>query len=392
MERRKFLQAAAAGLALVPLAPAPDNAGAAAPDWLAELGLGFGVAIHDYSDATLDMAAEAGFTLIRTDFFWSGVETKRHVYDWATYDDLLARLTKRKLRPQFVLGFNNPDVYGGNWMEGITMSFEKNAYAAFAAAAVERYRDINPIWEIYNEPNRDNFWEPKANSAEYMAMAKQAISAIRAKTPDAIILAPALGHKMGEEVLDVAFLDDCLKDGLLPLIDGVSIHPYVDPEMAADSIAAVQAVIDTYNPDGRAVAILSTEWGFATNKFVNDDLQADVLVRMFLMNLSLGVPLSIAYVAVDRTEDYVPENERSYGIVRADYTRKAAFGALQEMMKRLQGMRFKERVASEPANFVLAFGGAGRTLIAAWTSGEARDAVVNGVTVLLTSRPVYFDA
>ena len=30
-------------------------------------------------------------------------------------------------------------------MEGIAMSFELNASAGFAAAAVERYHDINPI-------------------------------------------------------------------------------------------------------------------------------------------------------------------------------------------------------------------------------------------------------
>ena len=76
--------------------------------------------------------------------------------------------------------------------------------------------------------------------------------------------------------------------------------------------------------------------------------------------------------------------------LQADYSRKAAFTSLQDMMTRLRGMQFKDRIASEPADFVLTFGGGGRQLIAAWTAGEAREAVVNGATVLLTSRPVYF--
>ena len=58
-----------------------------------------------------------------------------------------------------------------------------------------------------------------------MTTAKLAISAIRAVRPEAIIIAPALGHTMGETVLDMAFPEACLKDGLLPLIDAVSIHP-----------------------------------------------------------------------------------------------------------------------------------------------------------------------
>ena len=139
-----------------------------------------------------------------------------------------------------------------------------------------------------------------------MTTAKLAISAIRAVQPEAIIIAPALGHTMGETVLDMAFPEACLKGGLLPLIDAVSIHPYVDPEMVGDMYAKVQALLDTYATEDRKVAILATEWGFATNKFVSDDLQADVLVRMFLMNLSFGIPLTIAYVAVDQTEAYAP--------------------------------------------------------------------------------------
>ena len=42
--------------------------------------------------------------------------------------------------------------------------------------------------------------------------------------------------------------------------------------------------------------------------------------------------------------------------LQADYSRKAAFTSLQDMMTRLRGMQFKDRIASEPADFVLTFG------------------------------------
>lgn len=387
MDRRRFLQTTLTTLAMAQLTA--QAAHSAPTTWTANLGHGFGLALHDYSDATLDVARDAGFTLIRTDFFWSGVETKRHVYDWTMTDTLMAGLAARNLRPQFVLGFNNPDIYGGNWMDGITMSFELNAYAAFCAAAAARYRDINPIWEIYNEPNRDNFWEPKANPAEYMTMAKRAIAAIRAVQPGAIIIAPALGHKMREPVLDLDFLEACLKYGLAPLIDAVSIHPYVDPELADQTYTAVAALLDQYPAGARRLPILSTEWGFATNEFVDEDLQADVLLRMFLVNLMHGIPVSIAYVAVDRTEAYVPLAERSYGIVRADYSPKAAFTALQDMNRRLAGFTFQQRLPSDPDDYLLMFSNNGQSLIAAWTAGVAHDVAVKEMPITLTSRPVF---
>ena len=388
MQRRHFLRTACAA-GLVPALPATAQARSTA--WTDSLGHGFGIALHDFSDATLDVAATAGFTLIRTDFFWSAVETKRHIYDWSVYDGLMIGLNQRALRPVFVLGFNNPDVYGGRWMEGITMSFEIRAFAAGAAAAATRYRDADPIWEVYNEPNRTNFWEPAANPAEYMTLARATISDLRAVQPQAIIIAPALGHKMAEPVLDLRFLQACAQDGLLPLIDAVSVHPYVDPEVVAPDYAAVRAALAPFQRDQRPLPILSTEWGFATNTFVSDDLQADVLVRMFLINRSLGVPLSIAYVAVDRTEAYVPPDERSYGIVNSDHSPKAAFYALQTMMARLQGMSFVERVALDnPADVALVFASATACLTIVWTAAEPHDGLVNGATVALTSRPQYF--
>jgi polysaccharide biosynthesis protein PslG len=394
MHRRRFLKAAGE-LAAVQLVYRPARAQeqavtrSAAP-WAAGLGHGLGIQVHDLSEATLDVCAGAGFTFVRTDLFWSDVETERHKLDWSRWDPFVAGLMARGLRPLFILGFNNPDVYGGRWMEGVTSYIEMQAFTTFAAAAATRYRDAQPIWEIWNEPNRSNFWVPRENPVEYMALALATAEAIRRAQPDAAIIAPALGHEVGEEVLDLAFLQACLDEGLAELADAVSIHPYVDPEFVAPDYDRVRAMVDAAAGD-RMLPVVSTEWGFATNEFVSDDLQADVLVRMFLINLSLGIPLSIAYVAVDRTEEYVPEEERTYGIARADHSPKAAYHALREMNERLRGVRFSEALATAPGDVALAFEGNGRRWVATWTAGEPHEAEVAGRTVALTSRPVYLD-
>ena len=235
-----------------------------------------------------------------------------------------------------------------------------------------------------------NFWEPRENPAEYMALARVTADAIRRAQPDAAIIGPALGHKVGEQVLDLAFLQACFDDGLAGLVDAISIHPYVDPEVVAPDFEAVRALVDAA-AGGKVLPVMSTEWGFATNDFVSDDLQADVLVRMFLINLSLGIPLSIAYVAVDRTEEYVPEEERTYGIARSDHSPKAAFHALREMNERLRGFRFSQALPTAPGDVALVFEGEAGRWVAAWTAGEPHAAVVAGMTVALTSRPVYLD-
>jgi polysaccharide biosynthesis protein PslG len=388
MHRRRFLKAAG-GLAAVPLVPRPAKAEGQGP-WLAGLGHGLGIAVHDRSDATLDICAGAGFTFVRTDLFWSDVETQRHKLDWSRWDPFVEGLKARGLRPLFILGFNNPDVYGGRWMEGVTTYIEIQAFTAFAAAAATRYRDAQPIWEIWNEPNRANFWEPRENPVEYMALARATAETIRRAEPEAAIIGPGLGHNVGEQVLGLGFLQACLDDGLAGLVDAISIHPYVDPEVVAPDYEKVRAMVDAAAGD-RMLPIVSTEWGFATNDFVSDDLQADVLVRMFLVNLSLGIPLSIAYVAVDRTEEYVPPEERTFGIARGDHTPKAAYHALREMNARLRGVRFAEALPMATGDMALVFEGEGHRWVAVWTAGEPHEAEVAGRTVALTSRPVYLD-
>jgi hypothetical protein len=96
-------------------------------------------------------------------------------------------------------------------------------------------------------------------------------------------------------------------------------------------------------------------------------------------------------VAVDRTEEYVPEEERTYGIARADHSPKAAYHALREMNQRLAGMRFSQALPTAPGDVALAFEGEGRRWVAVWTAGEPHEAEVAGRTVALTSRPVYLD-
>ena len=102
-------------------------------------------------------------------------------------------------------------------------------------------------------------------------------------------------------VRDACTDEVCLKDGLGALIDGLSMLPYVEPKVVGTSCAAVQALLDHDAPDLR-LPVPPGEWGFATTACVDDDLQADAMVRMFPAKLCHSIPLSIANVAVDRTD------------------------------------------------------------------------------------------
>jgi hypothetical protein len=68
-------------------------------------------------------------------------------------------------------------------------------------------------------------------------MALETVKAIRAKTPNELIIGPATSLKVGEVDLesntspiktDLKFFEECFKAGLLNYWDAVSVHPYRD--------------------------------------------------------------------------------------------------------------------------------------------------------------------
>ena len=130
-----------------------------------------GVNIHFTTghEKDLDMIAAAGFRFIRMDFVWHNIEKVKGVYDWSEYDELTSNLEKRGLRALYILDYSNPlyepeveskDPITGEAQKGIAAPSHPESVEAFAkwsAAAAERYRNKNVVWEIWNEPNI-TFW------------------------------------------------------------------------------------------------------------------------------------------------------------------------------------------------------------------------------------------
>jgi hypothetical protein len=356
---------------------------------------GIGVNINEHqTERDLDYVASAGFNFVRTDLFWSDVETSKGQYNWQKYDRLVAKLKVKNIHPLFILCYNNPDVYGGKWLRGISSTTEVKAFAKFASLAVSHFKAFNPIWEIYNEPNRHEYWEPKPDVKAYMNMAKSAIIAMQNIDSQAKILAPALGHKLQEGRLDYSYLEECLKQGLLPLVDGISIHPYVDgnPESVEKVYQRVKTLINYYNHEKRSIPIISSEWGYSS---YGDDTsiktQSDYLARMFLFNLSQHIPISIGYSLTDSDAPYYSEYEKKYGILKIDYTPKLAYWAIKEMNQHLKGKRFIRKLSSESDDYLLEFSDGINTVIAAWTLSNSHSVTIYGKNQLISSAPKYFN-
>jgi len=155
------------------------------------LGWTVGVNTHYASGGSINhdalaRLAEAGVSFIRNDVNWDSVEKEAGVYDFAGagFDELVDSCERLGLRILFILDYGNA-LYGEE--RAVVDEEGRRAFAAFAAAAATRYGGRGHAWEIWNEPNIDQFWSSADGGPDpelYSELVRAAAPALRAADPD----------------------------------------------------------------------------------------------------------------------------------------------------------------------------------------------------------------
>jgi len=167
----------------------------------------------------LDAIRAAGFTWVRQDLPWAAIETQAGVYDFSPWDALVTQLQARGLKALFILDQGNP-LYTPGWQIPATTPAAIQAFGEYAKAAAQHFAGRPGQFEVWNEPNLDNFWPPAANAGQYVALAQEAIAHIPLGNPSAKVSTGGLSG------FDFPFLRSILSAGAA---DAVGVHPYGVP-------------------------------------------------------------------------------------------------------------------------------------------------------------------
>ena len=349
---------------------------------------GYGINIHEnhFSPSEYKLFHQAGFGLIRTDFHWQDIERTAGVYDFQKYDAQIKQLDALGVRPVWVVSYGN--THYDNGLPPHTDAGLK-AFARFAGAAAAHFRNRGVIWEIWNEPNEPNFWQPQPDADQYAALVKAAAPAIRAADPKAPLLAGAISQ------FDMPYIETFLRHHPLSGVTAFSIHPYRDgqPESVISDYAAVRALIARYLPQSQSQAgqnqmpIVCSEWGYSTATDQTSEAdQGRYIVWMYLVNLLCGVDLTIFY---DWTDDgsNPNDNESRFGIIRQDLTPKRAYTAIAAFTRKLRGYQFRHQLRSESGSaYKLLFQGPSGLAVVTWTSDDTASAEAQTPHITLIGR------
>lgn len=224
----------------------------------------FGICAHlshrEYPEAevSMKMLNEAGIGFVRTGFPWSRIESKRGVFDYTRWDNLMKYAEENGITisanfPSGVPKYARPFPHHADEMA--------EALEKFAS----RYKGKIKYWEMVNEPNHLSFWGGlKPNAKEYAELLKKIYPAIKRGDPNTTAV---FGGIAG---VALPYIEDVFKAGAANCFDVMNIHPYdwraIPEEKLIDKINNIRELMKKYGVGDKEIWF--SEIGH-TSSFIN---------------------------------------------------------------------------------------------------------------------------
>jgi hypothetical protein len=363
-----------------------DPAAEADPTGVAQLNPGTGVEMEhtELQAPQYDLAQSLGFKWVRTEMFWTDVESVRGVYDFILYDQIRSNLASRWMRPHFILCYGNPLYTGGTWLKPPVTPAAVQAFAAFAQAATAHFAGQGVQFEVWNEPNISLFW-PDPNAAAYAQLAKASIPLMHSADSSTNV---STGGMAG---LGLGFLHRLIPAGGAAAADAIALHPYrsQEPELLSgdltDALSRLAATVPA-NPK----VIWSTEAGYSSGWYgnghspANRTLQAIYGARQILTASALGIPFQVVFALHDHGTD-AWNTQDNFGIFDNAYQPKPMTSAVRTLLSQCAGMTFLGNLPSPEASLhILKFQDSNRTMLILWSDAFGSE----GEEVSLAGAPI----
>lgn len=240
-----------------------------------------------YRDCSLGWMAASGIGYLRGTLDWGLVEDPSGQYHWGIYDALFTELAQHHVR--FLAGLlgeptweSTAPAHGAK--PGGYPPKSPADFAQFAALAVQRYGPggtfwrenpnlpYDPVqaWEVWNEPNLAEYWEPRPNMRAYVALLRAADVAIKGVDPHAVVVSGGMPFYGSSD--ETKFISALFRFGARGYFDALGIHPYsATVAQAEQRLGTARRLLDRFGDLRTAVWVTEVGWaggdpdGFISN-------------------------------------------------------------------------------------------------------------------------------
>jgi len=211
-----------------------------------------------------------------------------------------------------------------------------NEWTAFLEAVVARYGDDITDWEIWNEPNLEQFWPQSAPVEGYFELVKKSYRLIKQKYPRATVLLGGMANQPSAFV----YWEKLLALGVAEYCDALAYHPYgVVGEELVPILQRIRRLVPANGP--RPKPLWVTEYGWGAWRHPLHPARSTAFAQ--LLRYSLQQELKISRPASIRILDdsFSPATEAAevYESLRRQieaFGWRAELVALDELMKFMQ--------------------------------------------------------
>lgn len=211
-----------------PLVFQPSSA--ASPSWIGET----------FSDVNADQMPDpaglanfsrlSGHSWIRfsfSEFSWWGFQQTGHYSPLVFgeyHDQVVQSFVDHQITAMYNLTFFDPEIEVSTGYVRFKDEAEIQRYLDYVEMIATRYKGKIPYYESWNEADLDHIGDQQSlDMVDYIAVVKRLIPVIKAADPQAKVVLGASSALHGP--LAQAYLTGLLESELMPLVDGIAIHP-----------------------------------------------------------------------------------------------------------------------------------------------------------------------
>ena len=361
----------AVAVVLAPVSSSAQTSSTADPNGF---GYGFQVQLWHYDPVArsnvIGDVTQAGFNWVTQQIDWQEVEVEPGNYDFSQLDNVVGDTSAAGLK--IMLSFFHAPAFYRSDTSGL-MPADPSTFGAFMQAVAGRYAGQVQAYELWNEENLDReTGTGNVDPTTYLPLLEAGYTGVKSADPNALVLlgapSPTGANIPGSVIDDISYLQQLYAinggeaagffDILSAHPSGFSNPPDCTPATPQCSLSGGYNTDDSFFAFTRASEyrdvmiqngdvgkqIWFTEFGYCSNpnpppgyeycRYITEDQQAQFLVQAFKMARQLPYVGGMFQWNLNFQMSVAQSDEKwGFGIVRADYSGRPAYGALLGMPK-----------------------------------------------------------